>query len=91
MKLTDAAAKILKEERAQVGLPSDACPRIRSAPGAGEDPGLQLGFVLEPAPTDQIVDHPDLRVFVSAELTDTLADCTLDVKDTHDGSVLVLR
>ena len=91
MQLTNAAAQVLKEEWARAGVPPDACLRIQSMPGAARNPAVHLGFAVEPAPTDEMIEHPDLRVFVSADLSDVLADCTLDVKETHEGLELVLR
>jgi Fe-S cluster assembly iron-binding protein IscA len=91
LQLTDEAATILKEERTRLGVSPSACLRLRTTRGEGGELAVQLGFVVEPELGDQVVEHMDLRVLVSAELTYLLSDCTLDAEETREGVELALR
>jgi Fe-S cluster assembly iron-binding protein IscA len=91
LQLTNEAVTIIKEERARLGAPPDACLRLRTTSRDGGRLAVQLGFVIDPEPGDQVVEHPDLRVFVSPDLTYVLADCTLDAEATREGLELTLR
>lgn len=90
LQITDQAAALLKEARAQLDTSHEGGARL-SAEQTPEGLGIGIGFVEEPEDTDQVIEQSGMRVFVANELTATLDDKTLDAEATAEGTRLLLR
>ena len=96
LQVTTRAAAVLKEARAQRGFPEYFGLRVESRqadPSRQSDSsgGLRLEFSEEPVEGDQIGETEGLRVFVSPEIAEPLAEMAIDARDTPSGSDLVMR
>lgn len=90
LQITDQAATLLKDARAQVNSSVDA--GVRLAPeSTPEGVGIRIGFVDEPEGSDQVIEQAGMRVFVAAELSEPLEDKTLDAEATPQGAQLLIR
>jgi Fe-S cluster assembly iron-binding protein IscA len=96
LQVTTRAAAVLKEARAERGLPESFGLRVESRQSdpsrqPGFSGGIGLQFSEAPIAGDQIGETEGLRVFVSPEIAEPLAEMTIDTRDTPSGSNLVMR
>ncbi len=99
--LSEAAAAFLSEELAEAEAPDDAVVRLlieekpvdgrkQPSPVEGEEQRLTLQ-VDKVRPGDATFDHGGRTVLVvNEQISELLADKTLDVKDTDEGPKLAL-
>ena len=91
LQMTDRAADLLRNLRREAQLPDEAGIRVFSETADSGQPTLSLGFTPDPAPGDQVADHEGLRLFVSQELADPLAEAVMDVVAENGESQLIFR
>jgi Fe-S cluster assembly iron-binding protein IscA len=96
LQVTTRAAAVLKEARAQRGYPETFGLRVESrqsdpARQSDSSGGLRLEFSEEPVEGDQIAETEGLRVFVSPEIAEPLAEMAIDTRDAASGADLVMR
>lgn len=85
-----AAAIQLANARTDKGLPDTTGVRVFGEPRPGGALALGLAFTEVPAEDDQVFVEGPTRVFVASEVSEPLADVTLDVEETPEGTQLVL-
>jgi len=91
LQMTDRAADLLRDLRRNAKLPDEAGIRVFSETAESGQPTLSLGFAPDPAPGDQVSDHGDMRLFVSQELAEPLADAVMDVVAENGEPQLIFR
>lgn len=88
MKVTEAAAELLKSIRQDAGAGDDE--GVRLVP-SNEQPGaLGLAFRPDPEVSDEVVEESGIRVFVPEDVADELGERTLDVERSARGVSLAL-
>lgn len=90
LRVTEEAATLLREVREQVDSSPQGGARLVPEPSP-QGMGIRIGFVQEPEGSDQVIEQSGMRVFVADELTEPLADKTLDTQATPEGTQLLLR
>jgi Fe-S cluster assembly iron-binding protein IscA len=92
LQITEDAATFLRETKDVQGLPDEAMLRIASR-AAGDDSGqgLQVGFVPEAMPGDEIADRDGTAVCVAPDVAPALDGKLLDVTGEARDRQLVLR
>jgi Fe-S cluster assembly iron-binding protein IscA len=93
LQITESAAGLLKQVRADNNLPESAALRIQpvDTPQHGQ---ADIGFTFTSGPESQdqtITDQPDLHVYVAPELATPLSEAVLDTVETPGGTELQLR
>ncbi len=88
LQVTPRAATVLKDARSQQGLPDQFGLRVHPQ-RPDRRHGIRLKFIAEPLEGDETAESDGLRVFVSPDLAEALADQTIDTQAT--GPNLVLR
>ena len=92
LQVTQEATTVLKEVRDRRGAPPEAGLRIHQTEQAEvKTKSVTFDFQNDPEPTDQTIEMPDLRIFVSHELVEPLSNRVLDVKETRGTVRLTLR
>lgn len=92
LQITDSAADVITQVRAQNDLPQEAVLRIELVAQEGQGQGIGFSFTSGPEEGDQpISERDDLTVYLSQELTDPLAGAVLDARPTEQGVQLELR
>jgi len=83
--LTENARTAVETLTSSAGLPDEGGLRIAEQ----DSGGFELALVAGPAPGDEVVGG-DVRVYVDARASQTLADQQLDVEATGDGTAFTL-
>jgi Fe-S cluster assembly iron-binding protein IscA len=92
LQLTSPAAAVLREARAERGVPEHFGLRVQSARSEEKERGgVRLDFAESPSEGDEVGETEGMRVFVAPELAEPLADQTLDAQETAGGQKLFLR
>ncbi len=94
LKLTDGAAKVLTNARADLGAPDTHGVRFYT-PGEDAAQGgqarLAFDFVAEPSEHDAVDEVSGLKTYVAPEVNDIVGDATIDVEQSGDQARLVLH
>lgn len=87
--LSENAATLLTQTRQNQNIPDDARLRVAGAPDSAEG-GLSLGFVEEPAPTDQTGVSHGIPICVATEVAEALDGAQIDVQQSGTDAQLVI-
>jgi Fe-S cluster assembly iron-binding protein IscA len=87
--LSENAATLLTQTRENQNIPDEARLRVAGAPDGAEG-GLSLGFVEEPAPTDQTGVSHGIPMCVATEVAEALDGAQIDVQQSGDEAQLVI-
>jgi len=90
LNVTPRAATLLEAARTESGVPKSHGIRFFAQAKDGQEPRLAIGFAPEPGPSDTVNEHGDLKTFVAPEVTEALADVTLDARPSNGHEELVL-
>ncbi len=90
LNVTPRAATLLEAARTESGVPKSHGVRFFAQAKEGQEPTLAIGFASEPGPSDTVSEHGDLKTFVAPEVTEALADVTLDARPSNGHEELVL-
>lgn len=96
LQCTPAAASTLEGVRQQNDLPESFGVRLFAAPAPDGEVGLGIDFAPQPAEGDAVTEQHGTTIMVAPEISDQLADLTLDVvpdpsADGAEAPQLVLR
>lgn len=91
LQLTRAAADQVAEVRREQGFPDTAGLRIFGESRSGGEMAVGLAFAALPAEDDEVIVEQETVVFVAPEVAGPLASASLDIEQTADGAVLVLK
>ena len=87
LNVTESAKQLLNERLREYSDDPETCIRLSVKEGG------QLGIILDTeSEGDQVVEHEGVKVLlVSPELATTLEGSKLDVQDTAEGQILVVK
>jgi Fe-S cluster assembly iron-binding protein IscA len=86
--LTDNARLAVQDLADQANLPTDGGLRIAAAEDAPGD--FDLALVVEPTPTDEVIDLGTTHVFVAESTAPALTDLSLDAEPKGEATAFSL-
>ena len=90
LQLTSAGAEQVAALRRERGLPDAAGLRVFEQAKSNGDKSFGVAFAEAPAQGDEVTELDGARVFVAAEVADSLAGAALDTEQTPEGPRLLL-
>lgn len=91
LQVSDAAATVLDQTRANEELPESVGVRIFAQPDQTGEMQVSLTFAEEPMPEDQVTEQAGTQVFIAPEVAEPLADSVLDLEHADNGPQLVIK
>ena len=89
IEITDEAVDVLRRSLELAGLdPATTGVRLRAAHGLGGGVSIQLEFAADPDPGEELVETGGVRLFVPADLTETVPNPVVAVEPQHDRVVV---
>jgi Fe-S cluster assembly iron-binding protein IscA len=83
--LTDAAAEAIHALTSQPGMPATAGVRITPNPDSTGGAALAMSLADGPAPSDEVVESRQARVYLEPDAAGQLEDKVLDAKLDNQG------
>lgn len=94
LQVTEAAVTLLKRARENTGMGQSAgarLSRVQQPAGENKDKIIGLEFTQKPEAGDEMIEHADLKVYISSDLVEPLSSRVLDVEPTKEGMQLLFR